>query len=76
MRGTIPLLHACVSEPFLPVVGAADATGYVSDLGCAGVGVGFSMPGAHDVQKVGLQNRSIGREGLVAHEVPMLGKRT
>ena len=75
MRSALPFLHATVNDPYLPIVGGSDATGYEDHLGFAGYGYGFMSTDEDAVQRVGLEQRHVGKEGQLASYLPQLGRR-
>ena len=75
MRSVLPLLISSSSTPYLKIIGAADAAGYDDDLGFGSYGFGYSIREEGEVTRIGLGSRRVGKEGIRAHEMPLLGNK-
>lgn len=75
MRGSLGLIKLELNRPVLPIVGAADATGFGDGLNCSGGGMGFALPCPREVVETVLEYRIPGRREVASLEPQLLGKR-
>ena len=75
MRASLALLKCTLSNSVLPIVGAADASGFNDRKDRPGMGDGFSVMAAHETVDVLVENRLATKRRVESSENPLIGKK-
>jgi len=74
MRGALVFCKLSLVRPVVPCIGAADASGFGSDVNIAKGGVGFAFPSLDEVEHVLLSNANKGRRDIKHSSKVKVGK--
>jgi hypothetical protein len=75
MRASLSLLRCSLADNVLPIIGAADASGFGDSANRPGMGCGFAIVPASEAVDVYAEHRLASRRLVESNEEPLLGKK-